>query len=112
MHVQVGQEHTMKLKHDCSVLSLTEIQQSDQIRIILAASIFRGEVLHIVNAGTEGIPSWEILLETKGGLLHWRQREHGGRVEQLKIRPQSKKPPHRARTRFRSAPNESNERIA
>jgi hypothetical protein len=73
----------MRQISDGAIWNLSNIQQSDKIRIILADSTIRGEVLRIVNAGSEWIPSWEILLEAKGGLFHWRQREHGGRVERL-----------------------------
>lgn len=73
----------MKQISDGNVWNLANIQQSDKIRIILADSTIRGEVLRIVNAGTDWVPNWEILLDAKGGLFHWRQREHGGRVERL-----------------------------
>jgi hypothetical protein len=96
----------MKQIRDGAVWTLTNIQQSNEIRIILADSTFRGEVLHIVNAETERKPSWEILLETNGGRLHWREQEHGGRVEQLKIRPENKKSPQLAQTRVSRGPRD------
>ncbi len=73
----------MKRIADCGFWDLADIQRSDKIRIILSNSTLRGEVISIVNAGTEWTPSWEILVDTKRGLFHWRQQKHGGRIERL-----------------------------